>query len=186
MSFENSALVLIDWQKSFRLDLSFWGPRNNPLAQQRAEELTAAWRASGRPVYIVKHNSLEPKSPLRLDQPGNALEAFAEPRSGEKLYQKTVNSGFIGTDLEADLKAAGIRKLVISGVTTAHCVSTTTRMAANLGFDVTLVEDACYTFATKKQSGERISAEIMHDTQIAALNQEFATITTAASLLAGL
>ncbi len=183
MSFENSALVLIDWQQSFRLDTQFWGPRNNPSALANSEAVTAAWRAKGLPIYIIQHMSVTPGSPLNPDRPGNALEPFAEPQPGEKLYKKSVNSGFIGTNLEADLKAADITKLVIIGVTTAHCVSTTTRMAANLGFAVTLIEDDCFTHQAYNQKGEPISAEMMHQTQIAALNEEFAQISTTADFL---
>lgn len=186
MSFENSALVLIDWQQSFRLDTQFWGPRNNPSALANAEALTTAWRVKGQPVYVVKHMSVTPGSPLSPDSPGNALEPFAVPQPGEKLYEKSVNSGFIGTDLEADLKAAGISKLVIIGVTTAHCVSTTTRMAANLGFGVTLIEDACFTHQALNQKGKPITAEMMHETQIAALNEEFAQISTTSAFLSQL
>ena len=186
MTFNNTALVLIDWQQSFRIDQDFWGPRNNPDAQPKAEALTKAWRTAGLPIYVVKHNSVGSASPLRPDQPGNALEEFAQPQEGEGLYEKTVNSGFIGTRLEADLKAEGITQLVISGVTTAHCVSTTTRMAANLGFEVILVEDACFTHAAKGRDGAMISADTMHDTQVAALRDEFASIAQASSIIESL
>ena len=60
---------------------------------------------------------------------------FARPQEerGEVVIHKGVNSAFIGTDLERVIKGRDIRTLLVAGLTTDHCVSTTTRMAANLG-----------------------------------------------------
>ena len=100
---------------------------------------------------------------------------------------KNVNSGFIGTDLEDHLKSAGISQVVICGLTTPHCVSTTVRMAANLGFYVTLAGDACATFArnadTSFDGGPAVTAEQLHRTELAALHGEFATVTTTDEIL---
>ena len=87
-----------------------------------------------------------------------------------------MNSAFIGTGLEQYLHAREIQDLVIVGLTTDHCVSTTVRMAANLGFRVWLVEDATATFDRQGHDGQHYSAEQMHQINLASLNQEFCTI----------
>lgn len=168
------ALLLVDVQQG--LDDPRYGTRNNPEAEQRIADLLAAWRADGRPVIHVQHLSLEPQSPLRQDRPGHAFKAEARPVAGEPVFQKHVNSAFIGTGLEAYLRTNGIEALVVAGITTDHCVSATVRMAGNLGFAVTVVEDACATFERQGPDGTHYSADLMHRVTLASLHGEFANV----------
>lgn len=177
-------LLLIDWQKGFR-DRAYWGPRNNPDAEQNAARLLAHWREKGWPVIHVRHDSVEPKSVLRPGLPGNELEDFVAPRPGEPVYSKSVNAAFIGTTLEADLRAEGIGELVVSGVSSDHCVNTTVRMAANLGFDVTVVADACYAFERRAPDGRKLDAQTIHDAHLASLRDEFARLSSTAQVMDG-
>jgi nicotinamidase-related amidase len=177
-----TALLVIDVQQG--LDEPRWGARNNPQAEQRIAELLAAWRGSGRPVVHVQHMSVEPHSPLRPELPGNAIKREAQPLPGEPLFQKNVNSAFIGTGLEAHLRANGIEALVIVGLTTDHCVSTSARMAGNLGFEVTIVEDATAAFERRGPDGTHYSADLMHRAALASLHGEFGTVRSAADVIA--
>ena len=87
-----------------------------------------------------------------------------------------MNSAFIGTDLKDRLDQAKIKSVVIAGLTTDHCVSTSARMAANLGYGTFVVSDATATFDRVSSEGKRFSAEIIHETALASLDGEFATI----------
>jgi nicotinamidase-related amidase len=175
------ALLLIDVQRGF--DEPRWGARNNPEAEGRIAALLAAWRQAGRPVIHVQHMSQEPDSPLRPGLPGNAFKPEAAPREGEPVFRKSVNSAFIGTQLEAHLRREGIGALVIAGLTTDHCVSTTVRMAGNLGFDVVVVEDATATFDRIGPDGSRYPAEEIHRIALASLHGEFARVQSSDDLL---
>jgi nicotinamidase-related amidase len=176
------ALLVVDVQQG--LDNPRWGSRNNPDAERRIADLLAAWRAAGLPVMHVQHSSLRAQSPLREDRPGHAFKIEAQPSAGEPVFRKHVNSAFIGTDLEAHLRANGIDALVIVGMTTDHCVSTTARMAANLGFAVTVVGDATATFERRGPDGTHYSAELMHGVELASLHGELATVRSTREVLA--
>jgi nicotinamidase-related amidase len=174
-------LLVVDVQQGF--DAPSWGRRNNPGMETRVAELLDAWRSSNRPVIHVKHMSTEPASPLRPDQPGNAFKVEAAPRPDERVIEKRVNCGFIGTTLEAELRAAGHQTLVIAGLTTNHCISTTARMAGDLGFDTWVVSDATATFDRIGPDGLRYPAEQIHAIALSDLHGEFATIADTESVL---
>lgn len=176
----NAALVAIDVQSGF--DTDRWGERNNPDMEANGRVLLAAWRATGRPIVHTRHDSISQSSPLRPGQTGNAFKAGFAPLSGELVVPKTVNSAFIGTDLEAWLRRAGVTQLVLFGIATDMCVSTTARMGANLGFDVIVAGDACHTWGQTAPDGALIDAETMHRANLATLNTEFARVLTTAAL----
>ena len=173
---KNPALLVVDVQKGFD-DIPYWGgERNNPDAEKNIEQLLSLWRENKLPVYLIKHCSINPVSPLSKNNKGNDFHDFIVPRDNEAIIEKEVNSAFIGTDLEAQLKNKQIDTLVIVGLTTDHCVSTTTRMAGNFGFATYLVEDAVATFNKIGTDGTVYSAQLIHDTAIASLKDEFATV----------
>jgi len=124
----------------------------------------------------IKHNSTSAESPLRPELPGNAFKPEAVPLDSEAVFEKTVNSAFIGTGLEKHLQDNGTTGLVIVGLTTDHCISTTTRMAGNLGFDTALVSDATATFGRTSASGEVFSAEQVHNINLLSLDGEFCQV----------
>jgi nicotinamidase-related amidase len=180
----STALLVVDVQQG--LDDPRLGARNNPQAEQRSADLLATWRATGRPVIHVQHLSLEPHSTLREDAPGHAFKAEALPLSGEPVFRKHVNSAFIGTELEAYLRSHGIGALVVAGLTTDHCISTTVRVAGNLGFSVTVAEDATATFERRGPDGARYDADLIHRVELASLHGEFATVRSTRDILADL
>jgi nicotinamidase-related amidase len=172
------ALILVDIQKGFE-NIEYWGgQRNNPDAELRARELLIIWRDNGFPIFHVRHCSSIPTSLLHETHAGNEFNDLVAPTEQEPIINKNVNSAFIGTDLQAQLDNAKITTLVIAGLTTDHCISTTTRMAGNLGYKTFLVADATATFNKKGISGENFPAELIHQTALASLDKEFATVIT--------
>ena len=121
----NTALAIVDVQKGF--DDPKWGKRNNPKAEENIARLLAAWRKTARPIFHIQHCSRDPNSPLRPGSSGNEIKEIVAPIAGETVVRKSVNSAFIGTDLESELRTKRIDTFVVTGLTTDHCVSTTPR-----------------------------------------------------------
>lgn len=170
------ALLLIDLQKGFE-DVDYWGGgRNNPQAEENAVSVLEFWREQKLPLFHVKHCSTSPSSLLAEGKSGNDFIESAKPLEGEVVIRKRVNSAFIGTDLKQRLDDSGIRKLVIVGLTTDHCISTTTRMAGNFGYETYLLADATATFDKIGVNGEKYAAQLIHDTALASLHNEFARV----------
>lgn len=179
INFARPALLLVDLQDGFDVP-GYWGEeRNNPDAEIKAAALLQLWRARRLPVFHVQHCSGNPQSPLHESNKGNAFKAITQPAAGETVIQKRVNSAFIGTSLHELLQQEKITTLVIAGLTTDHCISTTTRMAGNLGYHTFLVSDATATFNKKGIDGKNFPAALIHETALASLNEEFATVGTA-------
>ncbi len=148
--------------------------------------LLAAWRGTGRPIYHVRHDSTFPDSPYRPGQPGNDFKQPVKPLPTEIVVPKRINSAFIGTDLEQRLRQAGHMSLVVVGVITNNSVEATVRMAGNLGFDVYLVADACFTFGRDDWQGRRRSADEVHAMSLANLDGEYCQVVGTDQVLAGL
>lgn len=168
------ALLLIDVQKGFS-DSAYWGKRNNPEFEKNITDLLMKARELNFTIIHIQHLSKEEKSPLRPGQAGVEFMPGIEPRFGERVFQKTVNSAFVGTNLESYLQSQNISCLVMAGLTSDHCVSTSARMASNLGFQVYVVADCTATFE-RKGSDTTYPADLVHCVSLASLNSEFATV----------
>ena len=180
---QNTALILIDIQKGFDEEEYWGGNRNNKDAEENSVLILSKWRELNLPIFHIVHSSQNVISRLHESNPGFEIKDEVKPIDGEPVIKKNVNSAFIGTDLKERLDNQGINKLVIIGLTTNHCVSTTTRMAGNFGFDTLLISDATATFDRIGINGEKFSAEIIHQTTLASLNNEFAQVINTEKLL---
>ena len=138
----DAVLMLVDLQQA--IDDPRWGPRNNPGAEQAIGALLAVWREEGLPIVHVRHDSVEPDSPYRPDRPSHAFKRETAPEPGEPVIGKRGHSAFVGTALEATLDGLGATTLVVCGVLTHNSVEATVRHAADLGYRVFVVADACW------------------------------------------
>jgi nicotinamidase-related amidase len=173
---EPAALLPIDMQQAF--DTPPWPRRWNGELDRNGLALLDLWRKLAWPIIHVQHDSVEPNSTLRPDCPGHAFRDGFAPQGGEPLVSKSVNAAFIGTGLELRLRRLGIETVVAFGVSTDICVSTTTRVGANLGFRMIVVGDACDCFDLPDPGGGVIPAETIHAAHLATLGFEFARVTT--------
>jgi len=134
------------------------------------------FRKEKKKIIHIQHFSKNENGLLFKEEDRKFQNGF-EPLRNEIVFQKNVNSAFIGTGLEKYLKDNSIDTLFIVGISLPHCVSTTIRMASNLGFDVTLIEDATVSFEiTDYFTGKKLSPEDVHRYNISALNEEFCKV----------
>ena len=175
------ALIIVDVQEAF--DDEKWGQRNNLNAEANISQILKACREKEWLIIHIQHISDNVDSVFHPKSKGFAIKKIVEPIEGEVRVIKKVNSGFIGTNLEDVLKENAISTVVITGLTTPHCVSTTTRMSGNLGFETYLISDATAAFGLKDQNKQYIDAETIHNISLATLHDEFATIMTTEQLI---
>lgn len=177
------ALILIDIQKGF-LEESYWGGnRNNKNAEKISGKILDKWRELSLPIFHIRHSSNNSNSKLHESNIGFEFNENVIPKENESIITKNVNSAFIGTNLKEKLDEKNIKSLVIIGITTNHCVSTTTRMAGNYGYETFLISDATAAFDRIGINGEKYDAELIHLTTLANLNDEFATVWDSERLL---
>lgn len=177
-----TVLIPIDVQRGF--DFPPWPPRNNPAMEGNGQRLLAAWRDSGLPLIHVRHDSVVAGSTLAPGHPGNAFREGFEPLPGEALVSKSVNAAFIGTDLDLRLRRLGVETVVLFGISTDMCVSTTARVAANLGYRTVVVGDACACFDLP--DGGVIPADEIQRAHLATLRVEFAEVVNTDGVIASL
>ena len=173
---KNAALLLVDIQKAF-LEKDYPGIiRNNEDAEFICGKILNKWRTLDLPVIHVRHSSTNPESKLHKSKPGFEFNDYVIPLKTEMVLTKKVNSAFIGTDLEDILFKGNINTLVIVGMTTNHCISTTVRMSGNLGFNTYLISDSTACYNAKAMNGEVIDCNTIYNATLASLQEEFATV----------
>ena len=173
---KNPALLLVDIQKAF-LEKDYPGIiRNNEHAEFICGKILKKWRTLDLPIIHVRHSSTNPESKLHKSRPGFEFNDYVIPLETEIVLTKEVNSAFIGTNLENILIKSHIDTLVIVGMTTNHCISTTVRMSGNLGFDTYLISDSTACYNTKGINGEIIDCNTIYNSALASLQEEFATV----------
>lgn len=174
----DTALLVIDAQKGIN-DLHHWGGpngrRNNPGAEGHIQSLIDAFRTSGVTVIFTAHDSRQAVSPLKLGTPGGEFLDGIVPRAGELVIRKDINSSFVGTGLELELRRRAINRIVTVGYFTNFCVESSVRMAGNMGYDSYLLPDACATSNRIGFDGVDYDPELVHDLSVASLHGEFAT-----------
>jgi nicotinamidase-related amidase len=120
--------------------------------------LIAHARAAHLPIVYVQNNGsdIDPDMP---GTPGWHIHPAITPEKGDIVIQKRTPDSFHETNLQAELEARQIRRLIIAGMQTDYCINATTRRAHELGYDVTLVKDAHSTYDSRKLTAAKIIAQ---------------------------
>jgi nicotinamidase-related amidase len=170
-----SALLLIDIQNDY-----FPGGKNELFeperAAERARRVLEYFRAASLPVFHIRHVSTRENATFFLpDTTGAEIHPLVLPREGEPVLVKHTPNAFVGTALERELRAQQPEQLVICGMMSHMCIDSTVRAATDLGFSVTLLEDACTT-KDLTWDGVQIPAQTVHRAIMASLSGTFAHV----------
>ena len=177
------ALVVVDIQNDY-----FPGgasPLVDPEpAAAAARAILDAFRATGEPVVHLQHVWDEPDATfMRPGTEGVEIHPAVAPATGETVITKDAPNGFLRTPLEDELRASGAEELVVCGMMTSMCVDATVRAAADLGFRVTVVHDACAT-PDLEFGGLTVPAQAVGAAFFAALADGYASVVSSQDLLA--
>jgi len=173
------ALVIVDIQKDY-----FPGGAN-PLhepeqAVAAARRVLDRFRSSGDSVFHIQHVWDAPDAVfMRPGTDGVEIHPDVAPVPGETVIQKDAPNAFLGTQLEHELRQRDIDALVVCGMMTSMCVDATVRAAADLGFAVTVIHDACAAPALSF-GGVEVPAPSVHAAFLGALAQGYAHVISAA------
>lgn len=164
MAIMSRALVVIDVQKSFQQRPN-WAAVSDPAIVKQVDRLVSAAREAGDLVIWILHS--EPETGNVFDPALGHVQLMdgLVPLDSEPIITKTSINAFTTTNLQQTLTSRGIRELVICGIQTEQCCETTTRLASDLGYDVTFVTDATATFpiAHRDAPANRTLDELLAD-----------------------
>jgi nicotinamidase-related amidase len=169
----DSALVLIDCQNTYRKGImQLTGVEEALLEARRLLQMARDNRA---PVFHVQHDAGE-GTPYDIRAEIGAISNEVAPINGEPVITKHYPNSFIQTDLDQQLRAAGINKIVLAGFMTHMCINSTAHGGFNLGYVATIVASATATRPLQSANGKVMSAQEVHDAAIASSRDLYATI----------
>jgi nicotinamidase-related amidase len=174
-------LLVIDIQRDYFPGGAY--PLVEPdAAAVNARAVIDAFRRESLPIVHMQHVWDAPDATfMRPGTEGVEIHPLVAPADGEPVLQKSEPNSFAGTALEAELRAREIDDLVVVGMMTSMCVDSTVRAAVDLGFEVTVVHDACAA-PDLAFGGHEVPGATVHTAFIAALADSYAVVVSAVEL----
>lgn len=179
-----TALLVIDVQMALAHEDAAGAERSCLEAEENIALLLSKYRTGEDQVIHIHHHGTDPDDPFHPDAPGSSVQPFAAPNDGEMVIIKTTSSGFVGTNLQDLLQTAGIDRVVLCGATANHCVESTTRSAADLGFEPIYASDAVWTYGVTGPDGVSHNADTVHSVTMSTLEGEIAAVIRTRDILA--
>lgn len=179
-SLKDAVLVVIDAQNEYvsgPIALPGVGPALGAIS-----ELLAEARAAGTPIVHLAHRA--PAGVFVEGTEGAEIAPQAAPKEGEPVFKKELPNGFTNPELKPTLEKLGRRNLILAGFMTHMCVDSTARAAVDLGYGVTIVENATASRPLPGAVGKASrSAQEVHDGALAGLADLFAVVVPDAAAL---
>lgn len=178
---KSTALLVIDFQNEY-----FTGKLPIPdgmRALENTQRLLAFADRAGFPVIHIQHVAPEGSAVFALGSEGVDFHPLMKPRSKDRSLPKTTVSAFASTDLDSQLKEAGIKTLIVAGLMTHACVAGAARDAAPLGYNVIVASDASATRAITRADGHSVSAQQLHESSLASIEDTFGDVLTTQGII---
>lgn len=169
-----TALILIDIQNDY-FDGGLMALDGMDAAAANAARLLAGARARREPVFHVRHIAGSDAPFFRPGTTGSEIHASVRPDRGEAVIEKNRPNSFVGTGLYAALRKAEVERVILCGAMSQMCVDATARAAADMGFAVTVVADACAA-ASVTYGGVSVPSEHVHAAIMAPLAASYGNV----------
>lgn len=178
-----TALIIVDIQNDYFKDGKMELVKPDQAASNAAKVLAWFRENNKENIFHVQHIAADPAMGFFLpDTDGAEIHESVQPEEDEPVIVKHFPNSFLQTDLESKLKDNDIRKVIVIGMMTHMCIDATARAAVDLGFETTVIEDACATLDLS-YNGHDVPAEQVHYSFIGALNGMYAQITSTEEFL---
>lgn len=175
LNWSNCAIVFIDFQNEY-VDGAMPLGQLGSKATANARLLLDKARQKDIPIFHIAHHGEDNGQVFDPLSPNVEIVDDLKPVKDEKLITKKHPNAFYSTALQELIEAAGKQQIIFAGFMSHMCVSSSVRAAFDLGFQNFVCHDACATRALPNAKRETISAEVMHDTAMAALQDRFAAL----------
>ena len=172
-SLKGSALIMIDFQNTYREGVMKLDNVEPAIAE--GAKILARAREAGIPIFHIQHDA-GAGSPYDVNEKIGAIADEVAPASGETVIVKNYPSAFVGTELQKELDAAGVKDLVLAGFMTHMCVNSTARSAFNLGFRPTIIAATTATRDLPGPDGAVVPAATLQSASLAAVADLFAIV----------
>ncbi|MFL1500715.1 cysteine hydrolase family protein [Pseudomonas sp. O64] len=179
---KTTALLVIDFQNEY-----FTGRMPIPDGMKALENTQRLIKfADKEKIQVIHVQHIAPDGAAVFAKNGKTVDfhPLMKPRAQDTLVQKTTVSVFASTDLDAQLKKAGVKTLIISGLMTHACVAGAARDAAPLGYDVVVASDASATRAITRADGHSVTKDELHNSALAEIEDTFGSVLTTSQIIA--
>jgi len=179
----STALIVVDIQNDYfpngKMELV-----NPDKAADNAASVIDWFRQNNKDnIFHVQHFAADPSIGFFLPETeGAKIHETVQPLENENLIIKNFPNSFLNTDLESKLKEKGVTKVVVVGMMTHMCIDATVRAAVDLGYETTLIEDACATLDLSYE-GKTVPAEQVHYAFVSALESMYCEVTSTEDFL---
>ena len=177
------ALIVVDIQNDY-FPQGKWPLAGVDAAADNAARLISAFREAGEPVIHIRHEFTSADAPFFTPgSEGAKLHSKVLNRADEPVVLKHFVNSFRETELQSILDEQDIKELVVVGSMSHMCIDGVTRAAADLGYTVTVIHDACAT-RDLEFNGLTVPAAYVHAAFMSSLGFAYASVVSADEFLA--
>lgn len=176
------ALIVVDIQNDY-FPQGKWPLTGVDAAADNAARLIAAFREAGDPVIHIRHEFTSADAPFFTPgSEGARLHPKVLNRADEPVVLKHFVNAFRETELQSILDEQDIKELVVVGSMSHMCIDGVVRAAADLGYTVTVIHDACAT-RDLEFNGLTVPAAQVHAAFMSSLAFAYASVVCAQEFL---